>query len=766
MRPGARRQVGALGAGAAVLILVLLGSIVAIYWLVEPLAEKAGSPANGSESAADDAERRDRAGNPVGRGAKGRTGRGARSRAAPSVPALPSPLSMLEPAAAGSWTPRPESGWMLTLESTLDPEPGAEPVVDARVAEQAALHVGRGERVSPFVRRGPFRATWTGALQVPIRDRYQFRVAGRGAVKITVGDSVLIDETLQAGAPWIESKARRLRKGDNPMTVAFIGNGLGESTLRVWWKSTESPWEPIHAAQVTHDAAHPRLVRAQAVRRGRVLFAEMRCVRCHASDRQDAGWLERGMWEARHGGPSLVGVGARMKPGWLRQWIADPRAQRADTRMPDLQLDQEQVASVVAFLGTLDEAPVGRGIGVTDLVAQGLELFERTGCLACHTHRRAATADLELARRIGLDHVAAKWREQPLAEFLADPRRHDPGSRMPDFGLDDDEASALAAFLCDGGEDDQAWPHDGDVDAGRAIAARACAACHDLGDAVVPDSAEAPPPMESLLGKGGGCLAEDPKAAGAPTDYGLTTSQREDLMAFLGGGQPSLAHQVPVEYAGRVIESLRCTQCHTYGSGAAAWNAIHDALPLDHEQLEEGGALQSPPLLTWVGGKLHGAWLQRFLKGEIAERPRPWLRVRMPAFPERGQDMARGLVAAQGYPGVSSAADDPIDSLLANHGQKLAGNQGGFNCITCHAVGDQPATQVFETQGINFDRVYERLRPDYFERWMADPPRINADARMPKYAQPNGKTALVEVLEGDASRQFGAVWHYLHQLGR
>jgi hypothetical protein len=50
---------------------------------------------------------------------------------------------------------------------------------------------------------------------------------------------------------------------------------------------------------------------------------------------------------------------------------------------------------------------------------------------------------------------------------------------------------------------------------------------------------------------------------------------------------------------------------------------------------------------------------------------------------------------------------------------------------------------------------------------LLDPPRIDPDAKMPKYAGEKGKTAIADVLGGDAVQQFEAIWQYLGaQSGR
>jgi len=85
-------------------------------------------------------------------------------------------------------------------------------------------------------------------------------------------------------------------------------------------------------------------------------------------------------------------------------------------------------------------------------------------------------------------------------------------------------------------------------------------------------------------------------------------------------------------------------------------------------------------------------------------------------------------------------------------------------CITCHGVGEQKPTAVFEGQGVNLILSRSRMRYDHYVRWMMNPYRITPNTIMPKFADEEGRTGLIDLLEGDARRQFGSVWYYLHGL--
>ena len=85
----------------------------------------------------------------------------------------------------------------------------------------------------------------------------------------------------------------------------------------------------------------------------------------------------------------------------------------------------------------------------------------------------------------------------------------------------------------------------------------------------------------------------------------------------------------------------------------------------------------------------------------------------------------------------------------------------GFSCVSCHGVGDLKPTQVFESEGINLAYSAERLRPEFYRRWLLNPIRIDSATKMPVYFDEEGNSPLYDVLEGDSGRQLDAIWQYL-----
>ena len=63
---------------------------------------------------------------------------------------------------------------------------------------------------------------------------------------------------------------------------------------------------------------------------------------------------------------------------------------------------------------------------------------------------------------------------------------------------------------------------------------------------------------------------------------------------------------------------------------------------------------------------------------------------------------------------------------------------------------------------MNFNLFPDRIREDYYHRWMDNPQAVIPGTKMPRYADGN-KSQRTDVLDGDAKKQFDAILHYLHQ---
>jgi hypothetical protein len=340
---------------------------------------------------------------------------------------------------------------------------------------------------------------------------------------------------------------------------------------------------------------------------------------------------------------------------------------------------------------------------------------------------------------------------------------------MPNFRLSDEEAERLTAYLLSGAQREFPTGPAGDAAKGaQLLVSSGCLNCH----ASLPPTNQ--PTLTATLASSWnkGCLADDAKNRGVAPDFALDAGQRDALRAFAASGFASLKQDAPIEFAERQIQNLRCMACHARDQRVSAWTQLESemsslaaAAPVANPEAQPVSKTWTP-MLTWAGEKLRPEWLEQFVAGRIAYKPRPYLLARMPGYPVGlTKGLAEGLSFEHGFALGAGKESAPADELL-KIGERLIGENGGFNCTSCHALGDRAATAVFEAPGPNFSYAHERLRKDYFIRWSLAPLRIDPETKMPKVANDEGKTPLTDVLDGNADAQFEAIWYYLGTVGK
>jgi mono/diheme cytochrome c family protein len=625
---------------------------------------------------------------------------------------------------------------------------------DVRSERLLALYVPAGQAPTPFLAAGPFTAKWEGDLQSPLRGTFKLSAESSGKFKLSLNGQPLLD------GPGL--KTVQLNKGANRIVAEIASADKGDTFVRLSWSSKDFPLEPVPPSLLTHPA-DPQLDAAGQLREGRLLFAQLNCAACHADAALPA--KGAGMPELGQNAPLLAELGTKYKAPFLADWIHDPHAVRPHTLMPKVLTgaDAQQQAADLAAMLTQGAVPPKAEVDLK-LAPQGGALFANLGCVACHQRPDAEGKDAH--DRIPMGHINDKWHAAALVEFLKDPAKAYPSTRMPHFRLEDEEATQLAAYLIANSRMIKRMALAGDATRGAALIVSAgCLTCH----AGMPATTQ--PPLAKVLDAGDrGCLSPDAKARAAAPDFALTDKQRAALKAFLATDRGSLKQDTPAEFAERQIKNLNCVACHARDATVSTWTKVdgeakklRDALP-PKEHVEGEPVPDAPiPSLTWLGEKLRHDWMSKFIAGQIEYKPRPWLIGRMPGFAHYADGLALGLNHQHGLPQTEAADPAPNPEKIA-HGEKLIGADGGFNCITCHAVGDTEATAVFEAPAINFAQSAERLRKGYFHRWVLAPTRIDPDTKMPKYADPEGMTQLSEPYEGKGPDQFEAIREYIRTV--
>lgn len=628
---------------------------------------------------------------------------------------------------------------------------------DVRTDRLLALYVPADQAPTPFLAAGPFTVKWEGDFQSPLRGNFKLSAESSGKFKLSLNGQPVL-----AGAGM---KAIQLNKGANHLIAELSSTPGSDTFVRLNWSSKDFPLEPVPPSVLTHDDGNAELSLARQRREGRLLFAEMNCTACHA----DAALIPAkgtGMPELGQNGPLLADLGSKFKTGFLVDWIADPHRFRPHSLMPKVFTGADagqKAADLVAVLAQ-GAPPVADKPLAAKLIPLGGALFANLGCIGCHQRPDATGQDGY--DRIPLSHVADKWHQPALVEYLKDPAKAYPATRMPHFRLEEEEAQQLAAYLIAHGPIVKRMSLTGDSTRGGTLLVSAgCLNCH----AGMPATTQ--PTLAAVLkGADKGCLAPDAQArAGAP-DFALSSAQRASLKAFLTTDLSSLKRDTPAEFAERQIKNLNCVACHAQDGAASTWvkvegeaKKLRDALP--PKEHVEGEAVHDAPVppLTWLGEKLQNEWMTKFIAGQVDAKPRPWLIGRMPGFAHHADGLALGLNHRHGLP-QKEATEPAPDIQKAALGEKLLGMDGGFNCISCHAVGDQAATAVFEAPAINFAESVDRLRKGYYHRWVLAPTRIDPETKMPKYADPEGMTQLTDILDGKGPEQFEAIRQYLRSL--
>ncbi|QDT13181.1 family 16 glycoside hydrolase [Planctomycetes bacterium K23_9] len=276
-----------------------------------------------------------------------------------------------------------------------------------------------------------------------------------------------------------------------------------------------------------------------------------------------------------------------------------------------------------------------------------------------------------------------------------------------------------------------------------------CAACHSKTiDGRRIKSAISPPKLaacDSLQG----CLGDG--TANAP-QFDLTSIQASAVIAAINAELPKAESATTLNHT---MKSLNCYACHVrdgIGGAESDRNVLFEStIP---EMGDEG---RLPPPLNGVGDKLRSDWINQVVSN--GDKSRPYMKTFMPKFGKANAGHLADVFAKldQKTEATIDKVDDPAKRQVAL-GRQMVGAKG-LACVSCHTYGDFKSSGI---QAIALDTMTQRIREDWFHRYLPDPQKYRPGTRMPT-GFPEGKSTVTNIYGGDPSKQLSAMWAFLEK---
>jgi mono/diheme cytochrome c family protein len=274
-----------------------------------------------------------------------------------------------------------------------------------------------------------------------------------------------------------------------------------------------------------------------------------------------------------------------------------------------------------------------------------------------------------------------------------------------------------------------------------------CAACHtkEIDGKRMTSTLSAPALANCDLGKG--CLTST--KSNAP-NFDLTSVQTTAIAAAVGKEE---VRETPQSRLAHTMKMLNCYACHArdgVGGPESDRNALFvSTIP---EMGDEG---RLPPPLDGVGDKLREDWIDHVVSQ--GDKSRPYMKTFMPKFGKGStKGLARAIATIDQKSEATIAKIDGSAKEQVAFGRKMVGAKG-LACVSCHTYGGFQSTGI---QAIRLDTMTQRIRPDWFHRYLPNPQIYRPGTRMPT-GFPDGKSTVPDVYDGDPAKQISAIWTYL-----
>ncbi len=189
-------------------------------------------------------------------------------------------------------------------------------------------------------------------------------------------------------------------------------------------------------------AMPPRSAHRDAVVAGRQFTRRRNCVTCHTIEGEGGEEYRSLVSDPSLAPPLLTPEGAKVQPDWLYAFLRGPITIRPwlDVRMPTFGLADPNLNDVIRYFGAVSNSmgpfQSHDAVRASNLAGPGKGMFELLKCQQCHVlgaiPKDQPTSNLAPDLRMASARLQPEW----ILEWLKNPARIQPGTRMPSFWPD------------------------------------------------------------------------------------------------------------------------------------------------------------------------------------------------------------------------------------------------------------------------------------------------------------------------------------------
>lgn len=192
---------------------------------------------------------------------------------------------------------------------------------------------------------------------------------------------------------------------------------------------------------------------------GLQLIERAGCYNCHEIERYH---------DWKKSGPTLLHLAEKFDKTWAYKWIENPQSFRHNTWMPNyfnqtnnndpasVKRSEQEIHSIVHYLFENSIDYKEHDYDLMGDAVKGEELVASLGCFACHKIDHDFSDTPTTADTLNREHgpnligLGTKTSKEWLFNWLKDPTRYHPETRMPNLRLTDKEAADITEYLYQG----------------------------------------------------------------------------------------------------------------------------------------------------------------------------------------------------------------------------------------------------------------------------------------------------------------------------